>query len=134
MGKNKVCVMEADKVVAEASVGSVTISAEDLKKMKDEVLEEAGEFLAFSTFSLKDVKRGLRKYFIREEKRNNRFVREMEAFHRNGRAVRVIYRCLRYSDRIPHKYRRKYGEVIRSMKRLFRCGLLDEPRLVGTKC
>ena len=30
----------------------------------------------------------------------------------------VVYRCLRYRDRIPLKYRRKYGEVIKQLKKM----------------
>ena len=45
-----------------------------------------------------------------------RFMQQMNVLERNERHYLVIRRCLRYGDRVPRKYRRAYGEVIRSMR------------------
>lgn len=48
------------------------------------------------------------------------------------RALASILRCLRYHDRIPRKYRRRYGDVIKVFKYIN--GFWEKPLLIGTKC
>ena len=52
---------------------------------------------------------------IYSELRHNRFIRQITVLQRNDRHYLVIRRCLWYGDRVPRKYRRAYGEVIRSL-------------------
>lgn len=58
----------------------------------------------------------VRRLIRREIARHSRFVRQMGALYTDMRASLAIRRCLHYGDRIPRKYRRAYGEVIRSMR------------------
>lgn len=58
----------------------------------------------------------VRRLIRREIARHGRFMRQFDALHKDIRASEVIRRCLHYGDRVPRKYRRAYGEVIRSMR------------------
>ena len=58
----------------------------------------------------------VRRLIRREIARHSRYMRQMNVLERNERHYLVIRRCLRYGDRVPRKYRRAYGEVIRSMR------------------
>ena len=118
MEKQKVYVMEADKVVAEASVESMTISVKDLKEQPGLEFEDYEQMLFTNSFSMKEIKRSFRKFITRELKRYGKFVRQMEALRRCERDYLVIRRCMWYGDRVPRKYRRAYGEVIRSLARM----------------
>ena len=60
--------------------------------------------------------RKMRKIIARSTVRHNRFIRQITVLQRNERHCIVIRRCLKYGDRVPRKYRRAYGEVIRSMR------------------
>lgn len=62
----------------------------------------------------------VRRLIRREIARHNRFMRQFDALYKDIRASLVIRRCLHYGDRIPRKYRRSYGEVIRSMRSIER--------------
>lgn len=116
MEKQKVYIMEADKVVAEAPVESMAISAENLA----EPMEYSEDMAGLMTFemgalSIENLNRDFRKFITREQVRHNRFIRQITVLQRNERHYLVIRRCLRYGDRVPRKYRRAYGEVIRSL-------------------
>ena len=58
----------------------------------------------------------VRRLIRREIARHSRFMRQKNVLDRNERHYLVIRRCLHYHDRIPRKYRRAYGEIIRSMR------------------
>ena len=58
----------------------------------------------------------VRRLIRRKIARHSRFMRQMNVLERNERHYLVIRRCLKYGDRVPRKYRRAYGEVIRSMR------------------
>lgn len=116
MGKQKVYVMEADKVVAEAPAESMAISAKDLRELPVLEFEDYEQMLFTNSFSMKEIKRSFRQFILREQKRHGKFVRQMEALRRCERDYLVIRRCMWYGDRVPRKYRCKYGEVIRSMR------------------
>ena len=60
--------------------------------------------------------RKMRKIIARSTVRHNRFIRQITVLQRNERHCIVIRRCLKYGDRVPRKYRRAYGEVIRSIE------------------
>lgn len=58
----------------------------------------------------------VRRLIRREIARHSRFMRQFDALYKDIRAREVIRRCLHYGDRVPRKYRRAYGEVIRSTR------------------
>lgn len=58
----------------------------------------------------------VRRLIRREIARHSRFMRQMNVLDRNERHYLVLRRCQWYGDRIPRKYRRAYGEIIRSMR------------------
>lgn len=81
----------------------------------------------------------IRRFMRREEAkrrkqlaRSRRVSMQRKELEDDPRALASILRCLRYHDRIPRKYRRKYGDVIEVFKYLK--GFLKEPVLIGTKC
>lgn len=117
MEKQKVYVMEADKVVAEAPVESMAISAENLADPMEYSEDMAGPMtFEMGALSIENLNRDFRKFITREQVRHNRFIRQITVLQRNERHYLVIHRCLWYGDRVPRKYRRAYGEVIRSLE------------------
>ena len=62
------------------------------------------------------LREDFRKFINRSTVRHNRFIRQITVLQSNERHRIVIRRCLKYGDRVPRKYRRAYGEVIRSMR------------------
>ena len=50
------------------------------------------------------------------DRRHSRFMKQIVALKRNPKHHEAIFRCLRYGNKIPRKYKRKYKEVIKQMK------------------
>ena len=50
------------------------------------------------------------------DRRHSRFMKQIVLFKRNPKHHEAIFRCLRYGNKIPRKYKRKYKEVIKQMK------------------
>mgnify|MGYP003430394960 CR=1 FL=1 len=50
------------------------------------------------------------------DKRHSRFMKQIVLLKRNPKHHEAIFRCLRYGNKIPRKYKRKYKEVIKQMK------------------
>ena len=65
----------------------------------------------------------MRRFLCRHRAFHNGFERQMAVLRENPKHLAVIYRCSRYGDRIPHKYRVMYPEVIRA-KNVLRCSRL----------
>ena len=66
------------------------------------------------------INKKMRRFLDRNHAFYNGFERQMAVLRENPKHLAVIYRCFRYGDRIPHKYRVMYPEVIRA-KNVFRC-------------
>lgn len=116
MNEGKVYVMKGDEVMAVANTSTLAISAESLAEPMEHSEDMAGPMtFPMGTLSIKSLNRDFRKYINRNTVRHDRFIRQIMVLNRNGCHFRVIYRCLWYGDRVPRKYRRAYGEVIRSM-------------------
>lgn len=96
----------------EAVTGIAPNSEEGLKYWNEVDIQP--RFEGWATL-LKYFSRKMRKIITRSTVRHNRFIRQIAVLHRNERHYRVIRRCLWYGDRVPRKYRRAYGEVIRSL-------------------
>jgi hypothetical protein len=50
------------------------------------------------------------------DRRHSRFMKQIVLLKRNPKHHEAIFRCLRYGNKIPRKYQRKYKEVIKQMK------------------
>lgn len=50
------------------------------------------------------------------DRRHSRFMKQIVDLRRNPKHHEAIFRCLRYGNKIPRKYQRKYKEVIKQMK------------------
>ena len=50
------------------------------------------------------------------DRRNSRFMKQIILLKLNPKHNEAIFRCLRYGNKIPRKYQRKYKEVIKQMK------------------
>lgn len=81
----------------------------------------------------------IRRFMRREEAkcrkqlaRSRRVSMQRKELDNDPRALASIFRCLRYHDRIPRKYRRRYGDVIKVFKYIN--GFWEKPLLIGTKC
>lgn len=116
MNAGKVYVMKGDEVMAVANTSTQALSAANLAEPMEYSRDMAGPMtFPMGAFSLENINRDFRKFITREQVRHNRFIRQITVLQRNERHCIVIRRCLKYGDRVPRKYRRAYGEVIRSM-------------------
>lgn len=50
------------------------------------------------------------------DRRHSRFMKQLVALKRNPKHYEAISRCLRYGNKIPRQYNRKYKEVIKHVK------------------
>ena len=108
--------MKGDEVIAVANTTTQAISAGSLAEPMEYSRDMAGPMtFSMGALSIENLNRDFRKFINRSTVRHNRFVRQITMLKRNARHYLVIRRCLRYGDRVPRKYRRAYGEVIRSM-------------------
>ena len=109
--------MKGDEVMAVANTTTQAISAESLAEPMEYNEDMTGPMtFPMGAFSIENLNRDFRKFITREQVRHNRFIRQITVLQRNERHYLVIRRCLWYGDRVPRKYRRAYGEVIRSMR------------------
>ena len=116
MNAGKVYVMKGDEVMAVANTSTQALSAGSLAEPMEYSEDMAGPMtFPMGAFSLENINRDFRKFINREIVRHNRFIRQITVLQRNALHYLVIHRCLWYGDRVPRKYRRAYGEVIRSM-------------------
>ena len=117
MNAGKVYVMKGDEVMAVANTMTQAISAENLAEPMEYSEDMTGPMtFPMGAFSIENINRDFRKFINRNIVRHNRFIRQTTVLQRNDRHYLVIRRCLWYGDRVPRKYRRAYGEVIRSMR------------------
>ena len=108
--------MKGDEVMAVANTTTQAISAANLAEPMEYSRDMAGPMtFEMGALSIENLNRDFRKFIAREQVRHNRFIRQITVLQRNERHYLVIHRCLWYGDRVPRKYRRAYGEVIRSM-------------------
>lgn len=116
MKAGKVYIMKGDEVMDVANTSTQAITAASLAEPM-EYSEDMAVSTTFSTgeFSIENINRDFLKFITREQVRHNRFIRQITVLQRNNRHYLVIRRCLWYGDRVPRKYRRAYGEVIRSL-------------------
>ncbi len=116
MNAGKVYVMRGDEVMAVANTSTQAITAANLAEPMEYSEDMAGPMtFPMGALSLKSLHRNFRKFINRSTVRHNRFIRQITVLQRNERHCIVIRRCLWYGDRVPRKYRRAYGEVIRSL-------------------
>ena len=116
MNAGKVYVMKGDEVMAVANTTTQAISTDNLAEPMEYSEDMAGPMtFPMGAFSIENVNRDFRKFINRNIVRHNRFIRQTTVLQRNDRHYLVIRRCLWYGDRVPRKYRRAYGEVIRSL-------------------
>ena len=119
MNAGKVYVMKGDEVMAVANTTMQAISAGSLAEPMEYSEDMAGPMtFSMGALSIENLNRDFRKFITREQVRHNRFIRQITVLNRNERHYLVIRRRLWYGDRVPRKYRRAYGEVIRSMARM----------------
>ena len=117
MEAGKVYVMRGDEVMAVANTSTQAISAGSLAEPMEYSEDMTGPMtFPMGAFPMENINRDFRKFITREQVRHNRFIRQITVLQRNARHYLVIRRCLWYGDRVPRKYRRAYGEVIRSMR------------------
>lgn len=117
MEAGKVYVMKGDEVMAVANTSTQALSAANLADPMEYSRDMAGPMtFEMGALSIENLNRDFRKFITREQVRHNRFIRQITVLQRNERHCIVIRRCLWYGDRVPRKYRRAYGEVIRSMR------------------
>lgn len=117
MESGKVYVMKGDEVMAVANTSTQAITAANLAEPMEYSRDMAGPMtFPMGALSIENLNRDFRKFINREIVRHNRFIRQITVLKRNERHCIVIRRCLKYCDRVPRKYRRAYGEVIRSMR------------------
>ena len=62
------------------------------------------------------VSRKILRWMTLGDRRHSRFMKQIVALKRNPKHHEAIFRCLRYGNKIPRKYQRKYKEVIKQMK------------------
>ena len=69
------------------------------------------------SFTIKTkVSRKILRWMTLEDRRHSRFMKQIVLLKRNPKPHEAIFRCLRYGNKIPRKYQRKYKEVIKQMK------------------
>ena len=62
------------------------------------------------------ISRKIIRWMILCDRRHSRFMKQIVLLKRNPKHHEAIFRCLRYGNKIPRKYQRKYKEVIKQMK------------------
>lgn len=121
MSKIYVFDKEDGKLVGEVegNVSSTPLVLDDVKRERI----EPGLWHPVETYSANFTMRmnkKMRRFLDRHRAFHNGFERQMAVLRENPKHLAVIYRCSRYGDRIPHKYRVMYPEVIR-VKNVLRC-------------
>lgn len=121
MSKIYVFDKEDGKLVSEFE-GNVSSAPMVLNNVERERIEP-GLWRPDETYSANVIVRmnkKMRRFLGRHHAFHNGFERQMAVLRENPKHLAVIYRCSRYGDRIPHKYRVMYPEVIRA-KNVLRC-------------
>lgn len=62
------------------------------------------------------ISRKILRWMTLGDRRHSRFMKQIVLLKRNPKHHEAIFRCLRYGNKIPRKYQRKYKEVIKQMK------------------
>lgn len=60
--------------------------------------------------------RKILRWMTLDDRRHSRFMKQIVALKQHPKHREAIFRCLRYGNKIPRKYKRKYKEVIKRMK------------------
>lgn len=76
----------------------------------------AGNEDSFSFTIKTKVSRKILRWMTLGDRRHSRFMKQIVLLKRNPKHHEAIFRCLRYGNKIPRKYKRKYKEVIKQMK------------------
>lgn len=121
MSKIYVFDKEDGKLVGEVegNVSSTPLVLDDVKRERIETGQWRPNETYSANFTMRMNKK-MRRFLGRHRAFHNGFERQMAVLRENPKHLAVIYRCSRYGDRIPHKYRVMYPEVIRA-KNVFRC-------------
>lgn len=98
-------------------IGNTQIEVEESIPITDEKIEWGdgkGGSLSF-TINTK-VSRKILRWMTLGDRRHSRFMKQIVLLKQNPKHHEAIFRCLRYGNKIPRKYQRKYKEVIKQMK------------------
>lgn len=121
MSKIYVFNKESGELVGEAD-GNVSSAPLVLNNVERERIEP-GQWRPNEIYSANVIVRmnkTMRRFLDRHRAFHNGFERQMAVLRENPKHLAVIYRCSRYGDRIPHKYRVMYPAIIRA-KNVLRC-------------
>lgn len=98
-------------------IGKTQIEVEESIPITDEKIEWGdgkGGSLSF-TINTK-VSRKILRWMTFGDRSHSRFMKQIVLLKRNPKHHEAIFRCLRYGNKIPRKYKRTYKEVIKQMK------------------
>ena len=89
--------------------GSIPITTGNVEWVKG-----SGDSFSF-TIKTKASRKILR-WMTLGDRRHSRFMKQIVLLKQHPKHHEAIFRCLRYGNKIPRKYQRKYKEVIKQMK------------------
>ena len=85
-----------------------------IKAEKVEWVKGSGDSFSFTVNT--KVSRKILRWMTLGDRRHSRFMKQIVLLKQHPKHHEAIFRCLRYGNKIPRKYKRKYKEVIKQMK------------------
>lgn len=98
-------------------IGKEPIKVKESTPMTAENVEWVkGKGYSFSFTVNTTVSRKILRKMTLRDRRYSRFMKQIVLLKQHPKHHEAIFRCLRYGNKIPRKYKRKYKEVIKQMK------------------
>ena len=109
--------METKENCSKVYIGDASIEIKESIPMADENVNWGDGKGGSITFTInKRVSRKILRWMTLGDRQHSRFMKQIVALKRNPKHHEAIFRCLRYGNKIPRKYKRMYNEVIKQMK------------------
>lgn len=110
--------METKERCSQIYIGDASIEIKESIPMADENVNWGDGKGGSITFTInKRVSRKILRWMTLGDRHHSRFMKQVVSLNRNPKHYEAIYRCLRYGNKIPRKYNRKYKEVIKHVKK-----------------
>ena len=98
-------------------IGDAQVEVTESIPITDEKVEWGDGKGGSLTFTIKTkASRKILRWMTLGDRRHSRFMKQIVLLKQNPKHHEAIFRCLRYGNKIPRKYKRMYNEVIKQMK------------------
>lgn len=99
------------------NIGNTQIEVEESIPITDKKIEWGDGKGGSLSFTIKTkVSRKILRWMTLGDRRHSRFMKQIALLKQHPKHHEAIFRFLRYGNKTPRKYKRKYKEVIKQMK------------------